>query len=168
MHTGTRIMCVLGILFGIMSMGGGGVLAGGLATSASTMSQADVDAAATATGLVLIMGAVVLISGIFTLLLGIFSVRGSNDFSKNGDSMAEATTRWCGKTWASLAHGSSAIYVDCGSNLMLAQADPSFTLSGEKPHVVDEWQRVPALRRSRAGPSSMPRSPGSRALSRPR
>ena len=78
------VIGVLGILFGIMSMGGGGVLAGGLATSASTMSQADVDAAATATGLVLVMGAVVLISGIFTLLLGIFSVRGSNDFSKVG------------------------------------------------------------------------------------
>ena len=84
MHTGTRIMCILGILFGIMSMGGGGVLAGSLATAGSTMSQTDVDAAATATGLVLIMGAVVLISGIFTLLLGIFSVRGSNDFSKVG------------------------------------------------------------------------------------
>ena len=54
-------------------------------------------------------------------------------------------TRWCGKTWASLAHGSSVIYVDRGSNLMLVQADPSFALNGEKPHVIDEWQRVPAL-----------------------
>jgi len=54
-------------------------------------------------------------------------------------------TRWCGKTWASLAHGSSVIYIDRGANLMLAQADPSFALSGEKPHVIDEWQRVPAI-----------------------
>ena len=78
------VIGALGIIFGIMSMGGGGILAGGLATSGSTMSQTDVDAAAAVTGLVLIVGAAVLISGIFTLLLGIFSVRGSNDFSKVG------------------------------------------------------------------------------------
>ena len=78
------VIGALGIIFGIMSMGGGGILAGGLATSASTLDQADVDAAATATGLVIVLGAAVLISGIFTLLLGIFSVRGSNDFSKVG------------------------------------------------------------------------------------
>ena len=78
------VIGALGIIFGIMSMGGGSILAGGLATSASTLDQADVDAAATATGLVIVLGAAVLISGIFTLLLGIFSVRGSNDFSKVG------------------------------------------------------------------------------------
>ena len=78
------VIGALGIIFGIMSMGGGGILAGGLATSASTLDQADVDAAAAATGLVIVLGAAVLISGIFTLLLGIFSVRGSNDFSKVG------------------------------------------------------------------------------------
>ena len=47
------------------------------------------------------------------------------------------------KTWSSLAHGSSVTYVDRGANLMLVQADPSFALSGEKPHVIDEWQLVP-------------------------
>ena len=78
------VIGALGIIFGIMSMGGGGILAGNLASSASTMSQTDVEAAATVTGLALVAGAVVLISGIFTLLLGIFSVRGSNDFSKVG------------------------------------------------------------------------------------
>ena len=54
-------------------------------------------------------------------------------------------TRWCGKTWSSLAHGSSVTYVDRGANLMLVQADPSFALSGEKPHVIDEWQLVPPV-----------------------
>ena len=78
------VIGALGIIFGIMSMGGGGFLSGSLATSGSTMDQTDVDAAATATGLVIVLGAAVLISGIFTLLLGIFSVRGSNDFSKVG------------------------------------------------------------------------------------
>ena len=54
-------------------------------------------------------------------------------------------TRWCGKTWASLAHGRSVTYVDRGANLQITQADPSFALAGEAPHVVDEWQRVPEL-----------------------
>lgn len=54
-------------------------------------------------------------------------------------------TRWCGKTWASLAHGSSVIYVDRGANLMLVQADPSFALNGDNPHVIDEWQLVPTV-----------------------
>ena len=54
-------------------------------------------------------------------------------------------TRWCGKTWASLAHGRSVTYVDRGANLQITQADPSFALAGEAPHVVDEWQPVPEL-----------------------
>ena len=54
-------------------------------------------------------------------------------------------TKWCGKTWSSLAHGKSVTYVDRGSNLAIAQADPSYPLAGEKPHVIDEWQRVPAI-----------------------
>lgn len=54
-------------------------------------------------------------------------------------------TRWCGKTWSSLAHGSSVTYVDRDGNLRLTQADPSYPLAGEKPHVIDEWQRVPTV-----------------------
>lgn len=54
-------------------------------------------------------------------------------------------TKWCGKTWSSLAHASSVTYVDRGANLEVVAADPTFALKGERPHVVDEWQRVPAL-----------------------
>lgn len=77
------ILGVFAFIFGAMSIGGGGLLAGQMATSGG-MSSADADAAATVTGLVLIAGIVLLASGIFTLLLGIFSVRASNDFSKIG------------------------------------------------------------------------------------
>lgn len=56
-----------------------------------------------------------------------------------------AGTKWCGKTWSSLAHGKSVTYVDRGSNLQIATADPSYPLSGARPHIVDEWQRVPAI-----------------------
>lgn len=56
-----------------------------------------------------------------------------------------AGTKWCGKTWAARAHAESISYVDRGNNLDIAKADPSLMLLGEKPHVVDEWQSVPAL-----------------------
>lgn len=54
-------------------------------------------------------------------------------------------TKWCGKTWSSLAHAQSVTYVDQGNNLAIAQADPAYPLIGEPPHVIDEWQRVPAI-----------------------
>lgn len=77
------ILGAFGIILGAMSIGGGGILAGQMAASGG-MTSADVDAAATMTGLVLVAGIVLFASGIFTLLLGIFSVRASNDFSKVG------------------------------------------------------------------------------------
>ena len=54
-------------------------------------------------------------------------------------------TKWCGKTWASLAHANSVTYVDRGANLQIVRADPQYALVGETPHVIDEWQRVPAI-----------------------
>lgn len=54
-------------------------------------------------------------------------------------------TKWCGKTWSSLAQAASVTYVDRGANLQIASADPSYPLTGERPHVIDEWQRVPAI-----------------------
>ena len=54
-----------------------------------------------------------------------------------------AGTKWCGKTWTSLAHAASASYVE--DSLELANADPSMMLVGQVPHVVDEWQLAPAI-----------------------
>ena len=54
-----------------------------------------------------------------------------------------AGTKWCGKTWSALMQGASVSYVD--ENLDLARADPSMMLIGDRPHVLDEWQRVPAI-----------------------
>ena len=54
-----------------------------------------------------------------------------------------AGTKWCGKTWAALEHGSSVSYVD--EAIDLAKADPSMMLLGDRPHVIDEWQRVPEI-----------------------
>lgn len=52
-------------------------------------------------------------------------------------------TKWCGKTWTARRHGASISYVD--EQLALAQDDPSLMLLGEQPHIIDEWQRVPAI-----------------------
>lgn len=52
-------------------------------------------------------------------------------------------TKWCGKTWTARQHGASISYVD--TELALAQDDPSLMLLGERPHIIDEWQRVPAI-----------------------
>ena len=54
-----------------------------------------------------------------------------------------AGTKWCGKTWTSLAHAASVSYVE--EALGLARADPTMMLVGKTPHVVDEWQLVPAI-----------------------
>lgn len=54
-----------------------------------------------------------------------------------------AGMKWCGKTWSALMQGASVSYVD--ENLDLARADPSMMLIGDRPHVIDEWQRVPAI-----------------------
>ena len=54
-----------------------------------------------------------------------------------------AGTKWCGKTWTALEHSASVSYVDL--SLALARDDPSAMLVGERPHVIDEWQRVPSI-----------------------
>ena len=57
--------------------------------------------------------------------------------------------KWCGKTWTSLNHANSATYImdpaDNYSNKVLAQINPSLILSGDPPHLIDEWQEVPGI-----------------------
>lgn len=52
---------------------------------------------------------------------------------------------WCGKTWTSLSFGKSVSRVGRASVRRIAEADPATVLLGEKPHVIDEWQDVPAI-----------------------
>lgn len=57
--------------------------------------------------------------------------------------------KWCGKTWTSLSHSKSVIYIGDASgnfqNRKLALLDPSAVLQGDTPRLIDEWQEVPAL-----------------------
>lgn len=54
-------------------------------------------------------------------------------------------TKWCGKSWSSFARAESATFLDDGDTRTLVQADPRLALRGESPHVIDEWQEVPAV-----------------------
>ena len=57
--------------------------------------------------------------------------------------------KWCGKTWTAKRHAASAFMVgDPAGNFQdrrLAQTDVTIPLQGGIPHLVDEWQEVPAL-----------------------
>lgn len=57
--------------------------------------------------------------------------------------------KWCGKTWTSLSHSDSVIYIGDPSgnfqNRKLAELDPTSVLQGEATKLIDEWQEVPAL-----------------------
>ncbi len=56
-----------------------------------------------------------------------------------------AGTMWCGKTWTSLAYGESAARVGTAAVRAAVEADPATALIGSRPHVIDEWQDVPAI-----------------------
>ena len=57
--------------------------------------------------------------------------------------------KWCGKTWTSLFHSKSAFMVgdpaDNFANRQLALLEVGKTLEGVVPHLIDEWQEVPAI-----------------------
>ena len=56
-----------------------------------------------------------------------------------------AGAMWCGKTWTSLAFGQSVTRIGLAGPRTSAEADPSTALLGARPHVIDEWQDVPAI-----------------------
>ena len=57
--------------------------------------------------------------------------------------------KWCGKTWTSTMHSKSAFMLadpaDNFANRELARMDVSKALVGDSPHLIDEWQEVPAI-----------------------
>lgn len=58
-------------------------------------------------------------------------------------------TRNCGKTWTARNHSSSMFALDDASenyrNYRLASRDVGYALDGDEPHLIDEWQTVPAI-----------------------
>ena len=57
--------------------------------------------------------------------------------------------KWCGKTWTSEHHAKSETRIgDPEGNFQnrhLAEISPGMVLDGDKPHLIDEWQEVPAI-----------------------
>ncbi|MBR6204688.1 MAG: ATP-binding protein [Candidatus Methanomethylophilaceae archaeon] len=55
----------------------------------------------------------------------------------------------CGKTWCARKFSNSEFSLvdpkDDFANFELASMDPSITLGGERPHLIDEWQDVPKI-----------------------
>lgn len=57
--------------------------------------------------------------------------------------------KWCGKTWTARLHAKSSFMIadpaDNFANRELARLDVSKALVGSPPHLIDEWQEIPAL-----------------------
>lgn len=56
--------------------------------------------------------------------------------------------RYCGKSWTSKNHAESEIEMqspEVGRRLDLYETDPTMVLSGDMPHLIDEWQVIPAI-----------------------
>ena len=57
--------------------------------------------------------------------------------------------RWCGKTWTAENHSESEIKVTATEGVIrnrdLILADPNVALEGKTPHLIDEWQEIPAI-----------------------
>ena len=53
--------------------------------------------------------------------------------------------KWCGKTWTSLNHANSVTYLTERSSKDLAEIDPKYIFTKERPQLIDEWQVVPAI-----------------------
>ena len=53
--------------------------------------------------------------------------------------------KWCGKTWTSLNHSNSATYMTEKSSRDLANVDPKYIFTENRPQLIDEWQLVPSI-----------------------
>ena len=52
---------------------------------------------------------------------------------------------WCGKTWMAEAHAVTKVNLSSSGTKDLIEADYSLAFEGGKPHLIDEWQEIPAL-----------------------
>lgn len=53
--------------------------------------------------------------------------------------------KWCGKTWTSLNHANSAVYITDKSTRNNAMVDPKYVFTRDWPELIDEWQIVPEI-----------------------
>lgn len=53
--------------------------------------------------------------------------------------------KWCGKTWTSLNHANSVVYLDNDDVRQKANLSLDYIINGEKPLLIDEWNLVPKV-----------------------
>lgn len=53
--------------------------------------------------------------------------------------------RECGKTWTSLNHANSVVYMTEKDKRDLAKANPKYIFESVRPELIDEWQLVPSI-----------------------
>ena len=53
--------------------------------------------------------------------------------------------KFCGKSTMCDKYASTTVALKTTNEIQLAQADPSELLKGDRPHLIDEWQKVPEL-----------------------
>ena len=53
--------------------------------------------------------------------------------------------KWCGKTWTSLNHANSVVYMTEKGVRDLAKVDPKYIFKKERPQLIDEWRLVPSI-----------------------
>ncbi len=53
--------------------------------------------------------------------------------------------KWCGKTWASLNHAKSSVFLDDEEAQIKADFSLDFILNDEKPLLIDEWNIIPKI-----------------------
>ena len=53
--------------------------------------------------------------------------------------------KWCGKTWTSLNHANSVVYMTEKGPRDLAKVDPKYIFKKERPQLIDEWRLVPSI-----------------------
>lgn len=71
-----------------------------------------------------------------------------------------AGPKFCGKTWASMAHAESISRIDDRAVREIVEIQPELAFEGKRPHVIDEWQDVPRIwDAARSTPTPSPRSP---------
>lgn len=56
-----------------------------------------------------------------------------------------AGPKFCGKTWASMAHAESISHIDDRAVREIVEIQPELALEGKRPHVIDEWQDIPRI-----------------------
>ncbi len=53
--------------------------------------------------------------------------------------------KWCGKTWTSLNHANSVVFLDDEDTKAKAELSLDYILHDERPEVIDEWNLVPKI-----------------------